>query len=71
MRIKDMTDNELITELIRHENMLIEDPMMEYDTNWLENIENIVSIMQERGVYGQYEEQLIEDDVDNDFENYH
>jgi len=71
MRLEALTNNELLDALKKHEDMLIDDPMLEYDETWLSTVEDLVRIMQEREIYNRFEESLIEDDVEDDFESYH
>jgi hypothetical protein len=71
MNIKAMENYELINMLKKYEDMLIENPMLEYNNYWLETVEMLIIEMQARKVYSDFEENLILDDIEGDFKNYH
>jgi hypothetical protein len=71
MNVKIMKNCELINMLKRYEDMLIEDPMLEYNNYWFETVEMLITEMQARKVYSDFEESLILDDIEGDFKNYH
>jgi len=69
---KDMTDQQLIRKMQEYEDMLIEEPMLEYDESWLKIMESIITEIQDRDLYTSFEEEMITDNiVEDDFENYH